>query len=54
MKAIKHIFGEIIKRFQKTSLGMWYFNKKNGVEIISEAEYNRLVKMYNRNVVIIL
>lgn len=30
--------------FKKTKAGMWYNNKKNGVDILSDREYDRIVK----------
>jgi hypothetical protein len=29
--------------FKSTSLGMWYSNKKNGIEILSDKEYENLL-----------
>ena len=31
------------KWFKSTSLGMWWSNRKNGVTILSDAEYERLI-----------
>ena len=41
----KKEFGPEIKDwFKHTKLGMWYTNKKNGVTILSEREYNKILK----------
>ena len=34
---------DIIRWFHSTKIGMNYFNKKNGVTILSEEEYNDLL-----------
>lgn len=34
----------VINRFNDTKIGMWYKNKKNKVEILSDRKYNRLLK----------
>ena len=40
----KDALEEIKDWFRSTSLGMWYSNKKNGVEILSDKEYENLLK----------
>ena len=40
----KDALAEIKDWFRSTSLGMWYSNKKNGVEILSDKEYENLLK----------
>ena len=40
----KNIKSTIINWFNDTEIGMWYTNKKNKVEIISEWEYKNLLK----------
>ena len=34
----------VISWFNNTKMGMWYKNKKNKVEILSDRKYNRLLK----------
>lgn len=34
----------VISWFNDTKMGMWYKNKKNKVEILSDRKYNRLLK----------
>jgi hypothetical protein len=41
---LKNIKSTIINWFNDTEIGMWYKNKKNKVEIISEWEYKNLLK----------
>ena len=33
--------------FKTTTVGMWYFNRKNGVSVISERKYRRLAAKKN-------
>ena len=40
----KDALAEIKEWFKHTKLGMWYSNKKNGVTILSERKYNKLLK----------
>ncbi len=40
----KDTVAEIKDWFKTTSLGMWYSNKKNGIKILSDKEYENLLK----------
>ena len=45
----------VINWFNDTKMGMWYKNKKNKVEILSDREYRNLMKLgriKNTNIVI--
>ena len=45
----------VINWFNNTKMGMWYKNKKNKVEILSDREYRNLMKLgriKNTNIVI--
>ena len=45
----------VINWFNNTKMGMWYKNKKNKVEILSDGEYRNLMKLgriKNTNIVI--
>ena len=45
----------IIKWFYDTKLGMWYKNKKNRVTILSDREYQKLLKSdRNKNIIIVV
>ena len=51
----KNIKATVIKWFNDTEIGMWYTNKKNKVEMISEWEYkNRLKSGQIKNTIIIV
>lgn len=40
----KEATNDMISWFRHTTLGMWYFNKKNKVEILSDNEYRKLLE----------
>ena len=40
----KDFWNEMKYKFNDTKVGMWYTNKKNKVEIISEWEYKNLLR----------
>ena len=40
----KDLWNEMKYKFNDTKVGMWYKNRKNGVEILSDWKYNYLVK----------
>jgi len=40
----KDITNDIKNRFKATRLGMWIINKRNGVTILSDREYDNLLK----------
>lgn len=40
----KDFWNDLMSKFRNTKIGMWYFNKKNGIEIISDKEYDNLLK----------
>ena len=40
----KDLWNEVKYKFNDTKVGMWYKNRKNGVEILSDRKYNYLVK----------
>ena len=40
----KDLWNEMKYKFNDTKVGMWYKNRKNGVEILSDKKYNYLVK----------
>ena len=40
----KDLWNEMKQKFNGTKVGMWYKNKKNGVEILSDRKYKYLVK----------
>ena len=45
----------VINWFNNTKMGMWYKNKKNKIEILSDREYRNLMKLgriKNTNIVI--
>ena len=49
------IKSNIVNWFNNTKMGMWYKNKKNKVEILSDREYRNLMKLgriKNTNIVI--
>ena len=40
----KDLWNEMKYKFNDTKVGMWYKNRKNGVEILSDRKYKYLVK----------
>ena len=40
----KDFWNEMKYKFNDTKVGMWYKNRKNGVEILSDRKYKYLVK----------
>lgn len=40
----KEVIEDIKDWFKDTKIGMWYTNKKNGVTILSEKQYQRMLK----------
>ena len=40
----KDFWNEVKYKFNGTKVGMWYKNRKNGVEILSDRKYKYLVK----------
>ena len=40
----KDFWNEMKCKFNDTKVGMWYKNRKNGVEILSDRKYNYLVR----------
>ena len=40
----KDFWNEVKYKFNDTKVGMWYKNRKNGVEILSDRKYKYLVK----------
>ena len=40
----KDFWNEMKQKFNGTKVGMWYKNRKNGVEILSDRKYKYLVK----------
>ena len=40
----KDLWNEMKYKFNDTKVSMWYKNKKNGVEILSDRKYKYLVK----------
>ena len=40
----KDLWNEMKYKFNDTKVGMWYKNRKNRVEILSDRKYNYLVK----------
>ena len=40
----KDFWNEMKSKFNDTKVGMWYKNRKNGVEILSDRKYKYLVK----------
>ena len=40
----KDLWNEMKHKFNSTKVGMWYKNRKNGVEILSDRKYKYLVK----------
>lgn len=40
----KEVTNDMISWFRHTTLGMWYFNRKNKVEILSDGEYRKLLE----------
>ena len=38
------LWNEVKYKFNDTKVGMWYKNRKNGVEILSDRKYKYLVK----------
>ena len=40
----KDLWNEMKCKFNDTKVGMWYKNRKNGVEILSDRKYKYLVK----------
>lgn len=40
----KDFWNEMKQKFNDTKVGMWYKNRKNGVEILSDRKYKYLVK----------
>ena len=40
----KDLWNEMKHKFNGTKVGMWYKNRKNGVEILSDRKYKYLVK----------
>lgn len=40
----KDLWNEMKHKFNGTKVGMWYKNRKNGVEILSDRKYKYLVR----------
>ena len=40
----KDLWNEMKHKFNGTKVGMWYKNRKNGVEILSDRKYKYLMK----------
>ena len=40
----KDLWNEMKHKFNDTKLGMWYKNRKNGVEILSDRKYKYLLR----------
>lgn len=40
----KDLWDDFTGWFKKTKVGMWYNNRKNGIDILSDREYDRIVR----------
>ena len=48
------LWNEMKHKFNDTKVGMWYKNRKNGVEILSDRKYKHLLKSGQiKNIIIV-
>lgn len=42
MMSIRNLIAQIKNWYKTTSLHFWFYNRKNGIKILSEKEFNNL------------